>query len=458
MNISKFTRFSVSNYLSKSRYAQVAAAKPSTDAEIGTLPKQATQVSKTPSGISVISTENYSPVSHLSVLIKAGSRYENGLNRGISHCLRNCSSLSSAHRTAFAITRHIEEFGGKLWVTSTREHMMYTLQCNRDEFDLAIELLSEVASQHVFKPWEVSDATPRMTVDRAIHEQNPDSVLMELLHQAAFRGGLNNSLYCPAFMIGKHDSEMLHNFVKEHYTAPRTTAVGFGIDHEYFSAAVQKLFDMKILSGDVGKESRFGGGEIRVETNLPHTHTAIVAEGASLTNTKEMLSLAVLQCILGLGPRMKHTGSEHSKLGAAAAKAATSPFSVSALNINYSDIGMFGVHIVGNPKDMQQMVKAVVTGMREATKSITDEDVKIAKNILKTKICLERDSVSDQGEDMLVQFATTGVLKTPEELQKDVDAITTTDVSTVASKVMKTKPAIASLGPLDHMPYLDELI
>lgn len=458
MNISKLTRISVSNYLSKSRYAQVAAAKSNADAEIGTLPRQATQVSKTPSGIAVVSTENYSPISHLSVLIKAGSRYEDASNRGIFHCLRNCASLSSTHKTSFAITRHVEEFGGKLWVTSSRENIIYTIQCIRDDVDLAIELLSEVASQHAFKPWEVSDAAPRMEVDRAIHEQDPNSVLMELLHQVAFRGGLNNSLYCPSFMVGKHTPEMLHDFVREHYTAPRTTAVGFGVDHDYFSAAVQKLFDMKIASGDAARESRFGGGEIRVEADLPYTHTAIVAEGASLTNTKEMLSLGILQCILGVGPRIKHTNGQYSKLGAVAAKAVTNPFAVSALNINYSDTGMFGVHIIGNPNDMQQLVKAVVTGMREATKTITDADVKTAKNILKTKLSLQRDSTTDQAEDMLVQVSTTGALKTPEEFEKDIDAITTADVNTVAAKVMKTKPAIASLGQLDHMPYLDELI
>lgn len=51
------------------------------------------QVSKLPNGLVIASLENYSPLSSVSVLVKAGSRYETVENQGVSHVLRLAANL-----------------------------------------------------------------------------------------------------------------------------------------------------------------------------------------------------------------------------------------------------------------------------------------------------------------------------------------------------------------------------
>ncbi|KAK8768909.1 hypothetical protein V5799_014626, partial [Amblyomma americanum] len=67
-----------------------------------------------PSGLVVTTLENYSPVTRLAIVVKAGARYEDGSNLGITHTLRNAAGLATKNHSKFAITKNIEYVGGNL--------------------------------------------------------------------------------------------------------------------------------------------------------------------------------------------------------------------------------------------------------------------------------------------------------------------------------------------------------
>jgi len=455
MNIYKFRNFCNSQkFLFKFRKAHTAS-KAETSVEV--LAKQDAKVSQSSAGITVASVENYSPVSQVSVVVRAGSRYENPYNLGIVHCIRNSGALSTKKHTGFAITRNLELKGSRLDVSSTREHIVYTLQCIRDEIDSGLEILADVSTNQAFKPWEVEDSSYRIQLDLALFENNPAAVVMEALHKAAFRGGLGNSLYCPSFMVGKHSTESLLNYVKDNFAAPKTAVVGLGVSHENLQRAVSKLFNLSNSAGADGT-SKFGGGEVRLERDIPFVHTAIVAEGSGLMNVKDALSLGVLQCILGTGANSKLGCPSLSKLGSAAAKSTVNPFTVSCLNINYSDTGLFGVYIAGSPDDMKEIVKSVVSQMREITKSISESDIQNAKHQLKAKLRFGRENSKDSLTAMSIDVSNFGQIRDLADIEKTIDGLNSSDISAVAARVMKTKPAMAAVGRLHSTPYLDELI
>ena len=53
------------------------------------------QLTKLPNGVTVASIENYAPVSRIALVANAGSRFEDGDNMGVTHCLRVASGLVS---------------------------------------------------------------------------------------------------------------------------------------------------------------------------------------------------------------------------------------------------------------------------------------------------------------------------------------------------------------------------
>ncbi len=58
-------------------------------------------------------------------------------------------------------------------------------QATRDKTDVAIDYITDIVSNQVFKPWELKETVPRLKLDLA--QLPPSTQALELLHQAAFR-------------------------------------------------------------------------------------------------------------------------------------------------------------------------------------------------------------------------------------------------------------------------------
>merc|ERR1739838_652218 len=192
------------------------------------------KVSTLKNGLNVASIENHSPITTLGVILKAGSRSETHDNAGISHSLRIAAGLGTKTKTAFSICRNLQQVGASMVATQGREHTLYTVQATRDQTDVVVEYLTEVVSNQAFKPWEVERSIPRMK--------------LELLHQAAFRGGLGNSLYCPTHKVGSHGTAQLSQFVSKHFTTNRAALLGVGVSH----SALTKFADLLHLDTGAG--------------------------------------------------------------------------------------------------------------------------------------------------------------------------------------------------------------
>ncbi|XP_077489722.1 ubiquinol-cytochrome c reductase core protein 2 [Amblyomma americanum] len=438
-------------------FSAQAVPKAASQTKVESLPKQDVETATLPSGLVVTTLENYSPVTRLAIVVKAGARYEDGSNLGITHTLRNAAGLATKNHSKFAITKNIEYVGGNLTACTTRDHLIYLLECNRDDIHVAFKFASEVAFLPAFKHWEVGDVAPHLYKDLAIFRQNREAVLVEALHAAAFRGGLANSLYINDFLVGRHCHNKLSLFVKRHVTAPRAVVAVVGADCRRVSDALQTLE----LPTDPGAEflpSKFGPGETRLESAGEFVDAAVVVEGAGVKNAKECLALGVFAHLLGMGPRLPHSESQATKLGEAAAKATQKPFAATALNINYTDTGLFGVALAGHPDDMDQLTKAVLGQVRTVSQKVADKDVQDAKQKLKASVLYGREGHSNVAIEMGVHVSRTGQPWRQDDLLQAIDAVTTQDVATVAARVSKGKPAMAAVGRLHKTPRVDELV
>lgn len=451
------------------------------------LPKQGPKISRLPNGAVVVSLENYSPLSRVGVLYNAGSRYEEGINEGITHTLRAAATLSSKSATSFAITRNIQQIGGNLTCSTSREHMIYMLECKRDNLDVGVEFLGHVATSPAFKPWEVNGlrflgfdpsiefkpwSNPklkeRLSLELALLGEQPQAQLMEAVHEAAYHNDtLGRSLYISAPCIGTHSPEMLHQFVSSHFTGPNMAVVGVGVDHDLLVKYAQQNISASTMSigssasGAVAKKAAkyYGGGQQRIRTHNPIVHAAIVSEGLSL-GSKDLMTLAVLQRVMGTGPYIKYSSNmATSRVTQAAAQATSNPYAATCLNLSYSDSGLFGFCVAGHYQDMGKILKTVVGQFSAVTKGgFTDQEVNRAKTQLKVGIAMDLESSANLAVELGSEALVSGGIYTLEEINQAIDKITTTDVQNIAKKVVNNKPSMAAVGNLAETPYLEDLL
>ncbi|XP_044034873.1 cytochrome b-c1 complex subunit 2, mitochondrial isoform X1 [Siniperca chuatsi] len=418
---------------------------------------QDVHVTRLPSGLVIASLENYSPASKIGVFIKAGCRYETPDNQGVTHLLRLASSLTTKGASAFKICRGVEAVGGSLSVTSSRENMIYTVDCLRDDIDTVMEYLINVTTAQEFRPWEVSDLTPRVKMDKAQAAQSTQIGVVEGLHGAAYKNALCNSLYCPDHMVGNIQSEHLHQFVQNNFTSSRMALVGLGVDHTVLKQVGEQFLNIRSGAGTTGAKAQYRGGEIRLASTSSMVHSAVVSQSAA-AGTSEALAFSVLQHLLGAGLHVKRGSCASSKLVQGVAKATADPFDVSAFNASYSDSGLFGVYTISQAAAAGDVIKAALDQVKAvADGGVTAADLTRAKAQLKGQFLMSLETSEGFLEAMGTQALTDGSYCSSEEISKNIDNVSLTDVANAAKKFVSGKKTMASSGNLIKTPFVDEI-
>ncbi|XP_078135197.1 cytochrome b-c1 complex subunit 2, mitochondrial isoform X2 [Sander vitreus] len=418
---------------------------------------QDVQVTRLPSGLVIASLENYSPASKIGVFVKAGCRYETPDNQGVTHLLRLASNLTTKGASSFKICRGVEAVGGSLSVTSSRENMIYTVDCLRDDIDTVMEYLINVTTAPEFRPWEVSDLTPRVKMDKAQAAQSAQIGVIEGLHEAAYKNALCNSLYCPTHMVGNIQSGHLHQFVQNNFTSARMALVGLGVDHTVLKQVGEQFLNIRSGTGTTGAKAQYRGGEIRLPGLSSLVHSAVVSESAA-ASTSEALAFSVLQHLLGAGLHVKRGSCTSSKLVNGVAKATADPFDVSAFNSSYSDSGLFGVYTISQPAVAGDVIRAALAEVKAvADGGVTAADLTRAKAQLKGQFLMSLETSEGLLEAMGTQALVEGSYCSTEEVSKNIDNVSLTDVANAAKKFVTGKKTMASSGNLIKTPFVDEI-
>ena len=363
-------------FLQVRKFAQ-AAAKHADKIPSTTKAEQLRQT-KLPSGVIVTSIENYLPVSKIGVFLRAGSRYETSENLGITHVLRNAVGLSTKTSSFFGITRNVEYHGGILNATATRDNLIYSLENMRDKNLQTVHYLIESISKPAFKTWELEDNLYRLKVDLERYDLDAQTQLVDLLHRAAFKGGLSNSLYCKSFNVGNHTQAQLLEYTRNYFTSNNTVVCGLGVDHDQLVNLVQKEFELGSVNSEEKNKSKYIGGDCRTPFNSKLTFATVVTEGVPLKNKKDVLILELFANLLGYGARINY-GIGAGKLSQAAGQIAKEPFKVGALNLSYLDTGLFGFTSITDGSETKEIIKLNVATVRKSAKEFNEADLKIAK-------------------------------------------------------------------------------
>lgn len=417
-------------------------------------------VKKLNNGMLVGTIETQSPVSRLAVVANAGSRFETGDALGVSHFLRLSTKLRTENMSALGITRATQQLGSDVTIMGTREYLYYKSSVTRNCVPKMVEVLRELTTKQVYKPWEVSDLqsnTDSLLLDLAILETQPHIRAVDLLHAAAFRDTLGRSLYAPEFMLGKYHPDQLTHFVKSYFSAGRMALVGVGVDHGELEELAQQ-FEPHATAGVPTEKATYHGGEIRDNTGGELAHVAVGCEGPSLTS-QDLLPAEVLRKIMGTGPHIKYSsGVSVAQLGKAVSQATDAPFHVSCLNANYTDSGLFGFTAVAHASQIEKVVRAAANQFFRIASNLSEADVTRAKKQLKAEMCMQFENPDVLLNWLGEQTLNSDQILTPQEIYKMVDKVTTSDVSAIAKKILSSRVSMAAVGNVSSVPYADKLM
>ncbi|VVT47067.1 uncharacterized protein SAPINGB_P001527 [Magnusiomyces paraingens] len=379
------------------------------------------------SGVSVAVREDLRPVSKVSVVVKAGSRY--GSTPGVAHLLEKFAFKNTANRSALRLVRESELLGGELSSSISRENIVLTSSFLREDLPYFVEALADTTQNGLFKKYElIEDVAPIAFAEAAKAASSPALASEQAAYEIAFRSGLGESIYVEPY--SPVSIEQVADYAKEAYTKANISIAATNVVEADLKALVEEHFaGLSVGEAIATAPSKVFGGESRVKAAGSSALTLV------FPSTSTSAASAVLASLLGGVSTIKwSTGS--SLLGVASTKSGAS---VKASYTPYSDASVLAITIAADDAAaVAEAAKLVAADLKAVAAGTAAEAV--PKAVAQTKFAQALASEGSLPVSVL-----------------DASAVTAEAVAEAAATLLKGPIALGAVGKVHSLPYLDEL-
>uniref|UniRef100_A0A060T366 Alpha-MPP n=1 Tax=Blastobotrys adeninivorans TaxID=409370 RepID=A0A060T366_BLAAD len=432
-------------------------------------------------GVKVASDPNPGYFAAMGVYVDAGSRYEDPNLSGCSHIVDRLAFRSTTTRSATEMAETLEALGGNYASTSSRESIMYQASVFNSDIERMFDVLTETVCNPNITDEEVAAVRDAVSYENYEIWQKPELILPELIHTAAFSGGLGNPLLCPQERIPYITKELIQEYRRLMYRPERFVAAFVSVDHDTAVKLAEKYLGHLPKSSEpspVTTSTSYVGNELVVPMpepigNLPQfTQLYIAFEGVSL-NDPDVYALATLHTLLGGGGSFSAGGpgkGMYSRLYTHVLNQFGQVESAQAFNHAYPETGLFGIAASCIPQAApylaeimcQQFYMAMSTGHG----ALTYDEVSRAKNQLKSSLLMNLESKMIELEDLGRQVLINGRKIPVQEMVEKIDALSVEDVRRVARRVFtgnaskngSGKPTVLVQGPRESFGDVDAVL
>ncbi|KAM4021300.1 mitochondrial-processing peptidase subunit alpha [Anomaloglossus baeobatrachus] len=443
--------------------------------------KYETKVTALENGLRVASQNKFGQFCTVGLLINSGSRHETKYLSGICHFLEKLAfSSTSRFGSKDEILLTLEKHGGICDCQTSRDTTMYAVSADSKGLDTVVSLLSDVVLQPQLSDDELE--MTRMAVRFELEDLNmrpdPEPLLTEMIHAAAFRDNtVGLPRFCPIENIDKIDKTTLHSYMNNYYTPDRMVLAGVGIEHDQLLECAKKYLRDVTPAWECGKArsidksiAQYTGGIVKVEkdmsdvslgpTPIPElSHIMIGLESCSFLED-DFIPFAVLNMMMGGGGSFSAGGpgkGMFTRLYLNVLNRHHWMYNATSYHHSYEDTGLLCIHASADPRQVREMVEIITREFVLMAGSVGEIELDRAKTQLKSMLMMNLESRPVIFEDVGRQVLATGRRKLPHELCTLIGKVQPGDIKRVATKMLRSKPAVAALGDLSELPDYDQI-
>ncbi|EXJ93340.1 ubiquinol-cytochrome c reductase core subunit 2 [Capronia coronata CBS 617.96] len=413
------------------------------------------------SGIKYASRDLPGPTTTLTVVAKAGTRYQP--LPGLSDVLEKFAFKSTTKRSSLRITRESELLGGDLSAYHSRENLVLRAKFLREDLPYFTELLGEIISKTRYTTHELDEEVVRvLKLEQKGLLASPSSLALNSVHAIAFHRGLGEPLHpTSSTPISKYlDTRTIAEFSRAAYARSNIAVVANGASHSELSKWVGEFFTDAGNGSQVfdlsSPSSQYYGGEERIAHNSGNVMVLGFPGSSSFTAGSSFKpEISVLAALLGGESSIKW--SPGFSLLSRAAKDFPQAH-VSTQHAAYSDAGLLYVTISGDASHVAKACSNVVEALKKvAAGDVAEEDIKKATALAKFK-ALEAGQQTDAGLEATGSgLITQGKAFQIDEIGAAIDKVTGEKVKAAAKQLLDSKASVSAVGDLFILPYASEI-
>lgn len=385
-------------------------------------------------GTKIAAINTASPVASLSLVFEAGTAVEGSAHRGANKVLEAMAFKASANRTTFRMTRELEKIGATATVRAGRDYTAFTVSALRMHTPEAVEMLLDAALNAKLSYWEVSEAVAAAQAQLADELKNPSNVITDVLHRAAFDGGLGQPVTLDPSALNGFTNATLKEYVAAALQSSKAVLAGAGVGLEQMKELANPLVASSSGNG-LSSTSSYAGGSLNVFAASPLTHVALGFEAkGGLSDPKAAAAAAVVKALLDEGRAVLPRTRKEGVFAAA-----------SSFCHLYKGTGLVGLTASGAPAQADALVDAVVKKVESVASGVPEAQLQLAKQLAVGAYKAQLASSTGLAAAMAPALLLTGAFN-PAAHVSQIESLTSADITSFVSQALKSSPTYVTYG------------
>lgn len=396
-----------------------------------------------PNGLKIV-TEAMPHVASVSinVMVNAGARNETEENNGVSHLLEHMAFKGTSTRSAKDIAEQFDNIGGQLNAYTSREQTSFYARVLETDVDLAVNILGDIIHNSTLPEDELKREKKVVLEELQGAKDDPDDVVFDKFQAKAFAGHpLGRSILGTEENVERLTREEIKNFMDRHYRPGNITISAVGnVRHEVIAEKISSVFGKSSSPSDIyNPDAFYVGGEECVDMDFEQIHLAFGFPACSY-HDEDYYLLQLLSSILGGGMSSRLFQEVREKRGLA--------YTISTFTSSFRDVGNCGIHAVTSPGGVKELTKVVFDELGNFVATISEEELRRAKNQLAANVIMAQESPSYKSEELARNVICYGRAIPHTEILEKIRNASVRDIKRVAKRIFKPKGiTLSAVGP-----------
>ncbi|XP_031634631.1 mitochondrial-processing peptidase subunit beta-like [Contarinia nasturtii] len=407
-----------------------------------------TELTVANNNLRVASQSSDSEITTVGLFIDAGSRYEEASNNGAGNLVHRLLLKGTTKRAQADLESEISSLGARIYSFTSRERSALYGTCLTKDVPKLVEILSDVIQNPKLSADDINKLRNDILRESSDVEANVEDVVFDYLHAVAYQGTpLGQTVLGTQENIKSLSSSDLKYYIDTHFKASRIVlAAAGGVSHkELVQCAEQNLGKLdNTFDGEapVLSRCRYTGSEVRLrDDSLPYAYFALAVEGPGWSSP-DRIPLLIASTAIGAFDRSQGNFEDAYELC----------HNYKAFNTTYSDTGLFGVYIVCEPMQCDEISRSALKTWHRIANSITDAELDQAKNRLITQLLSQQSSSKGICEDIGNSILSLGRRAPLGEVVASIQNISNQTVRDVTDKYTSNKCLVVSaVGPVEQL-------
>ncbi|MEO8114412.1 MAG: pitrilysin family protein [Phenylobacterium sp.] len=378
----------------------------------------------------------------LSVVAGRGARFEDEARSGWSHLLEHMVFKGAGGRSARGIVEVIEAEGGHINAATGYERTSFQVRALAGGLDLGSAVIADLVLRPTIDEGDL--VREKQVVGQEIAEaaDAPDDLVFELAQDAAFEAqSLGRPILGTPESIAVATPATLGAWRAALY-APETLVVSAAgaVDEDDLLRLAERDFGHAPPSGPLAAEpAAFRGGVRPKAKTLEQANLVLLLPGVGVRDP-DYFAQRLLAEILGGGMASRLFQEVREKRGLA--------YAIDAYAETYADAGVLGIFAGCAAADAPELARVAAGEIAGMAEKVGAAELSRAKAQLKGAMFMARESALARAEQAAGQVLLFGRTLDPQEMARQVDAVTSADLVRLTERILAPRrAAVAVLGP-----------